>query len=81
MKIKRVTGTLCIASLVAAVSLSGCTDSAAARHEIGCVAGTMGGMAIGGAIGNRFGGGSGQTLATGVGAIAGGVASATALEC
>jgi len=70
-----------MSSLIAGSVLTGCTDPAAARHEIGCVAGTMGGMAIGGAIGNRFGGGTGQTLATGAGAIAGGMASANALEC
>lgn len=35
--------------------------------------GTLGGAAIGGLVGSRFGGGGGQILATGLGAVAGAV--------
>nr|WP_321249800.1 glycine zipper 2TM domain-containing protein [uncultured Ruegeria sp.] len=48
-------------------------QQAARQHEIACLSGTLGGALIGGAIGNQFGGGSGQTILTAAGAAAGGV--------
>jgi outer membrane lipoprotein SlyB len=81
MKTKAIVISLTAGPLIAGLVLTGCTDPAAARHEVGCVAGTMGGAVIGGAIGSRFGGGSGQSLMTGAGAITGAMTSARALEC
>ncbi|MEX0306338.1 MAG: glycine zipper 2TM domain-containing protein [Ruegeria sp.] len=48
-------------------------QQAARQHEIACLSGTIGGALIGGAIGNQFGGGSGQAILTAAGAAAGGV--------
>ncbi len=42
------------------------------QHEIACMAGTVGGALIGGAIGNQFGGGRGRTILTAGGAAGGG---------
>lgn len=69
-------------SIIAATgALSGCSTTPEAQHEMACVGGTLGGMVLGGAIGNRFGGGSGQAILTGAGAYAGGVTAATQLNC
>jgi len=64
--------------------LSACapaTSSAASQHEVACVGGTLVGMAIGGAIGNQFGGGRGNALLTGAGAISGGARASTSMNC
>ena len=58
-----------------------CAPTTPAQHEVACVGGTLAGAAIGGAIGNRFGGGSGQTIATAAGAFAGGATTARTMGC
>lgn len=69
----------------AVVALSGavaaCTPRTPAQHEVACVGGTLAGAALGGAIGNRFGGGRGQTLMTAAGVFAGGATTAVAMDC
>ncbi len=71
--------TLSTAMLVSAVLVAACgpaptpQQQAARQHEIACLGGTLGGALIGGAIGNQFGGGSGKTILTAAGAVAGGV--------
>jgi surface antigen len=52
-------------ALMASIGLTGC---ASMNHED---TGTLGGAAIGGLIGSRFGSGAGQLAATGVGAMLG----------
>jgi uncharacterized protein YcfJ len=67
--------------IVGLASVSGCSSDPVTRHEVACVGGTLSGAVIGGVIGNRFGGGSGQTIATGVGAALGGATAATSMNC
>ena len=64
----------------ARISISACS-SPATQHEVACVGGTLTGAAIGGAIGNRFGGGNGNTIMTAAGAFTGGAATATRMNC
>jgi outer membrane lipoprotein SlyB len=66
---------------VCLVGYSACTQNPSAQHEVACVGGSLTGAVIGGAIGNRFGGGSGQTIATAAGAFAGGAAAARRMNC
>ncbi len=71
-----------LASLAALIAITGaCSNNPAAQHEVACVGGVLTGAVLGGAIGNRFGGGTGQTLATAAGAFAGGAATGTAMNC
>jgi len=49
-------------------------QQAARQHNIACASGTIAGALIGGAIGNQFGGGSGQDILRAGGAGAGAVA-------
>lgn len=67
-------------TIPAIISLSACT-SPAAQHEVACVGGTLTGAVIGGAIGDRFGGGSGRTILTAAGAFTGGAAAASSMNC
>lgn len=64
---------------LAACATSG--SGSAGQHEVGCVASTLTGAVIGGAIGNQFGGGRGNALLTGVGAVAGGASAANSSNC
>lgn len=63
--------------LVAGAVLSACApaatpyEQAQRQHEIACMTGTVGGALIGGAVGNQFGGGSGQDILTAGGAAGG----------
>ena len=66
---------LCLAATAA------CTSNPQVQHEVACVGGTLAGAALGGAIGNRFGGGTGQTIMTAAGAFAGGATAAKGLNC
>lgn len=52
-------------ALAITATLPGCADMS--KQDVG----TVSGAAIGGLVGSRFGGGSGQVLATGVGVLAG----------
>jgi len=61
------------------VTLGACTQ--ADQHEVACIGGTLTGAAIGGAIGNRFGGGRGQSIMTGAGAFAGAATAANSMNC
>ncbi|CAD0186875.1 hypothetical protein RUESEDTHA_03786 [Ruegeria sp. THAF57] len=38
------------------------------QHDARCAAGVLGGAALGGVVGNRFGGGTGKALSTAAGA-------------
>ncbi len=64
---------------IIATSLIACGPAPTAReqqqrqHELGCMAGTLGGALIGGAIGNQFGGGRGQNIMRAGGAATGAV--------
>jgi outer membrane lipoprotein SlyB len=61
------------ALLVSAGLLSACQPSNPYQAQANCTVGTVGGAAIGGIVGNQFGGGAGRDLATVGGAIAGGL--------
>ncbi|MEO9575040.1 MAG: hypothetical protein ABJ263_17295 [Tateyamaria sp.] len=61
------------------ITLGACAP--ASQHEVACVGGTFTGAVIGGAIGNRFGGGSGNSIMTGAGAFTGAVAASNSLNC
>lgn len=63
------------------VATAACANNPEVQHEVACVGGTLAGAAIGGAIGNRFGGGSGQTIMTAAGAFAGGATAAKGMNC
>ncbi|WP_425045117.1 glycine zipper 2TM domain-containing protein [Primorskyibacter sp. S87] len=63
------------------VTAAACAPQNPTQHEVACVGGTLTGAAIGGAIGNRFGGGTGQTIATAAGAFAGGATAVRAMNC
>ncbi len=69
------------AGLALCGAMAACSPSTPAQHEVACVGGTLAGAALGGAIGNRFGGGRGQTLMTAAGVFAGGATAATAMDC
>ncbi|WP_170486467.1 glycine zipper 2TM domain-containing protein [Ruegeria sp. HKCCE4150] len=65
----------CLALVLQACGPAPTAEQQAQRqHEIACLSGTVGGALIGGAIGNQFGGGSGQDILTAGGAVAGGAA-------
>jgi uncharacterized protein YcfJ len=68
-----------VMALPLVVSIGACTQ--ADQHEVACIGGTLTGAAIGGAIGNRFGGGRGQTIMTGAGAFAGAATAANSMNC
>ncbi|MFC3615227.1 glycine zipper 2TM domain-containing protein [Lutimaribacter marinistellae] len=68
-----------LAVLPVVITVSAC--SPAAQHEAACVGGTLTGATIGGAIGNRFGGGTGQSIMTAAGALVGGVTAANSMNC
>jgi outer membrane lipoprotein SlyB len=70
-----------VSSLALVFSLAACDPQTPTQHEVACVGGTLAGAAIGGAIGNRFGGGTGQTIATAAGAFAGGATAVRAMNC
>jgi uncharacterized protein YcfJ len=53
---------------VAACGAPTTPTQAQAQHDARCAAGVLGGAALGGVVGNRFGGGTGKTLATAGGA-------------
>ncbi len=59
--------------LIGTLALAACgapttPTQAQAQHDARCAAGVLGGAALGGVVGNRFGGGKGKTLATAAGA-------------
>lgn len=58
-----------VAVLVLAGVLAGCQTSQMGTKE---TVGTLGGAAVGGFIGSRFGGGAGKLVATGLGVLLGG---------
>lgn len=70
---------LTVATLGSVLALQACAPAATPeqqaqrQHEIACMSGTIGGALIGGAIGNQFGGGSGNDILTAGGAAAGAV--------
>ncbi|WP_375688225.1 glycine zipper 2TM domain-containing protein [Pseudooceanicola sp. LIPI14-2-Ac024] len=54
--------------------LAACEPRNARQADANCVVGTTGAAVVGGIAGNQIGGGSGRTLATALGAAAGGLA-------
>ncbi|WP_170329814.1 glycine zipper 2TM domain-containing protein [Ruegeria arenilitoris] len=54
--------------LLAACGAPTTPTQAQVQHDARCAAGVLGGAALGGVVGNRFGGGTGKTLATAAGA-------------
>ncbi|MEX0307679.1 MAG: glycine zipper 2TM domain-containing protein [Ruegeria sp.] len=54
--------------LLAACGAPTTATQAQVQHDARCAAGVLGGAALGGVVGNRFGGGSGKALATATGA-------------
>lgn len=59
----------------AAFALAGCAnETPAQKHEVGCIAGTLGGAVLGGVVGSAFGGGSGRAVMSALGTVGGGVA-------
>lgn len=59
----------------AAFALAGCAnETPEQKHEVGCIAGTLGGAVLGGVVGSAFGGGTGRAIMTSVGTLGGGVA-------
>lgn len=71
-----------ISLLVAAgalVALAACEPTTQNQADANCIVGTTTGAALGGILGNQFGGGTGQTVATVAGAAAGGLAGSQAL--
>lgn len=73
-------------ALISAFALQACAPAstpqqqAQREHEFACTAGSIGGALIGGLIGNQFGGGSGRTIMTAGGAVAG-ASVAASYEC
>jgi len=69
-----------VAAFVGVFVLQACAPAATPQqqaqrqHNIACATGTIAGAMIGGAIGNQFGGGSGQDILTAGGAGAGALA-------
>ena len=75
MKKIYIAGALCSAFVLQACAPAATPQQQAQRqHNIACVTGTIGGALIGGAIGNEFGGGSGQDILRAGGAGAGALA-------
>ncbi len=74
------TGFVLTCLAVAAAGLSGCSNPADQR-EAECVAGTVGGAALGGLVGNQIGAGTGNVLATAVGTAAGAAIANTQMGC
>jgi len=56
-------------------------QSGSGRSEFNCIAGTVGGAVIGGLLGSAIGGGRGRTVATALGAGAGGYMGNTMSDC
>jgi uncharacterized protein YcfJ len=61
---------------IVALALGACASQTAARkHEVGCISGTLTGAVVGGLLGSTIGRGGGNAAATvvgtGVGAVAG----------
>ncbi len=61
-----------IVALSACQAPSGATSHNSGSAEFTCIAGTLGGAVIGGVLGSTIGGGTGRTVATALGAGAGG---------
>lgn len=70
-----------LAMLFGALLVAGCATTPEQQKQVGCVgAGTAGALA-GAAIGNQFGGGTGNDILTAGGAVAGGLAANNAAGC
>ena len=61
------------AAVTALVALSACEPMNANQAQANCAVGTVGGAALGGLLGNQFGGGTGKTALTIAGVAAGGL--------
>ncbi len=63
-----ITCALATSLLLAACGAPTTPTQAQVQQDARCAAGILGGAALGGVVGNRFGGGTGKTLATAAGA-------------
>ncbi len=74
-----------IVGILAAVAsigvLQGCATTPEQQQQVGCIGATVAGAALGGALGNQLGGGSGKDILTASGAVAGGLAGNNAAGC
>ena len=61
--------------------LQACATTPQQQRQVGCVGATVAGAALGGALGNQLGGGSGKDILTAGGAVAGGLAGNNAAGC
>ena len=73
--------TVLITLFATASVLAGCATTPEQQREVGCVGAGVTGALVGGAVGNQFGGGSGQDILTAGGAVAGGLAGSRAAGC
>ena len=69
------------AMFIATGLLQACATTPEQQKQVGCVGATVAGAALGGAVGNQFGGGSGKDILTAGGAVAGGIAANNAAGC
>lgn len=70
-----------LAALASAGFLQACATTPQQQRQVGCVGATVAGAALGGALGNQLGGGSGKEILTAGGAVAGGLAANNAAGC
>ena len=63
-----------VVAAAALVALTACEPTNANQAQANCAVGTVGGAALGGLLGNQFGGGAGKTALTIAGVAAGGLA-------
>ncbi len=61
--------------------LQACATTPEQQRQVGCIGATVTGAALGGALGNQLGGGSGKDILTAGGAVAGGIAGNNAAGC
>lgn len=69
-----------IIAVSAAALLGACAQTPEQQAALQCGAGTIGGAAVGAAVGNTFGGGSGNAIMTATGGAVGATAG-SALSC
>ena len=70
-----------LAAVVSLGVLQGCANTPEQQKQVGCVGATVAGAALGGALGNQLGGGSGKDILTAGGAVAGGLTANNAAGC
>lgn len=66
---------------LAGLAAAGCTNNPQTNKNLQCAGGVLGGAAIGGVLGNQFGGGHGKQAMTAIGAGAGAAAGTQLNAC